>query len=286
MTINIVTVSSGWILQKISERIVNEGNKLGHDFILSHTQRHDVDCNLYVDIANCFHSKSNTLDIGLFTHAHNNDIRTVNRNCINLDYIIHMTKRYYKMFEDIYPKNKMSVLYPSEVNTVFTQYRPKIGIFQRGKYEGKGYYFINNLMEEEVVNNFRFKFIGTGWDDIINKIVNKGIGCEYIKSEEYSEYEKHYHDVDYVLIPSLWEGGPMGILEGLSCGKPVISSNVGFADYDFKVDYMFEPNDIKGLVDILKEIKKPIQNRRESVSNVTYENFTKGLIDIIFKIKK
>jgi glycosyltransferase involved in cell wall biosynthesis len=286
MVINVVTVNSGWILQKISERIVSEGNKLDHNFIISNTCRNDVDCNLYVDIQNCYHSKSNTLDIGLFTHADKDNINTVNMNCVSLDYIIHMTKRYYEMFGSIYPKDKMSVLYPSEVNTVFTQYKPKIGIFQRGGYVGKGHNFVNALMHQDIVKDFKFKFIGKGWEGIINTMLNKGIECEYINSEQYSEYEKHYHDVDYVLIPSLWEGGPMGILEGLSCGKPIISSNVGFVNYDFKVDYVYEPNDVHGLVRILESIKKPIEDRRSSVSKVTYEVFTKGLIDIINKIKK
>jgi len=286
MVINVVTVNSGWILQKISERIVSEGNKLNHNFILSNRQRNDVDCNLYVDIQNCYHTKSGTLDIGLFTHADKNDLNTVNKNCLSLDYIIHMSNRYYEMFGEIYPKEKMSVLYPSEVNTVFKQYKPKIGIFQRGGHVGKGYDFMVNITNQEIIKDFRFKFMGKGWDYVINSMRQVGVECEYIDNEEYSEYEKHYHNVDYVLIPSIWEGGPMGILEGLSCGKPIISSNVGFVGYDFNVDYTFEPNDINGLVNILNDIKKPIEDRRKSVSDVTYENFTKGLIDIIFKIKK
>src|SRR5437870_1631550 len=37
-----------------------------------------------------------------------------------------------------------------------------------------------------------------------------------------------YQRLDYVLIPSLVEGGPMSLLEGLSMGKPVIApENVG-----------------------------------------------------------
>ena len=98
MVINIITVDSGWILQKISERIVSEGNRLGHNFSISRGAKNDVDCNLYVDIQNCYQAKSSTLDIGLFTHADKDNLNTVNRNCLSLDYIIHMTNRYYKMF--------------------------------------------------------------------------------------------------------------------------------------------------------------------------------------------
>ena len=283
MRINVITVDSGWILQKISERIVLEGNKLGHEFILSHSPSNYVDCNFYVDIQNCYSKKTNTLDIGLFTHVDRDDMNTVNHSCLTLDYIIHMCNRYYESFKSIYSEDKMSVLYPSETNTKLTEYKPKIGVFQRGRYEGKGFNFLMSL-SDPIIKNFRFKFVGKDWDQVVSKLTSMGVEVEYVTSEDYSKYPSHYHDVDYVLIPSLWEGGPISVLEALACGKPVISSDVGFVG-DFKVDYTYQPNDMGGLVNILKEIIEPIKIRRNSVSEVTYKNYTEGLIKIIKQLK-
>ena len=285
MKINVVTVNSGWILQKIAERIVLEGQKLGHEFILSHNSMNNVDCNFYVDIQNCYHGKTNSLDIGLFTHMDGDNINTVNRNCLSLNHIIHMCTRYYTKFKTIYPENKMSVLYPSEVNSRFTNYKPQIGIFQRGKYEGKGYYFMLNLIKNPIIKNFKFKFIGKDWEGVVKELQTMGVEVDYHTSEDYNEYENHYHDVDYVLIPSLWEGGPMSLIEGLACGKPIISSNVGMVG-DFDVDYVYEPNDIDGLIGILNSIYDPIKKRRDSVECITYENYVKNLVLIIESLKK
>jgi len=284
MRVNVVTVSTGWILQKWSERIVVEGQKQGHDFTLSHNPVNSVDCNLYVDIQNCYRGKTNSLDVGVFTHIDKNDVNTVNRNCLSLDYIVHMCDRYYQTFKSFYPENKMSVLLPAEVNSRFSIYKPQIGIFQRGKYEGKGYDFMLGLIKNQIIENFKFKFVGKDWDEVVKQLQLMNIEVDYLTSEDYREYQQHYHDVDYVLIPSLWEGGPMSILEGLSCGKPVISSNVGLIG-EFDVDYVYEPNDINGLIEILTKIYEPIKKRRDSVSEVTYEKFVSGIIEIINKLK-
>lgn len=284
MVVNIVTVQSGWILQKIAERIVNEGKNQGYDFRLSHQSSDDVDCNVYIDIQNCFVQKSKTLDIGFFTHMDLDSIDTVNKNCLNLDYIIHMCSRYYEKFKSIFDENKMSVLFPAEVNTNFTQYKPKIGIFQRGKYEGKGFYFMLDLADNPIIENFRFKFVGKDWDAVVDKLKSKNIEVEYFTDEDYSSYPAQIHDVDYVLVPSLWEGGPMGILEALASGKEIISADVGFVG-DFQVDHIFKPNDIDGLNDILENILKPIRRRRNSTEGLTYKSYVESLIQIINKIK-
>lgn len=284
MKVNVVTVNSGWILQKIAERIVSAGCKLGYNFILSHDPTNDADCNFYVDVQNCYHRKSKTLDIGYYTHMDKDDIKTVNRNCLSLDYIVHVCSRYYERFKPIYNVEKMSVLFPAEVNTIFEQYKPKIGIFQRGFYEGKGFNFMHRMTNYPILKKFKFKFVGKDWHAVVVALQNQNIDVENITDENYLDYPKHIHDVDYVLIPSLWEGGPMSIYEGLACGKPIISSDVGIVG-DFNVDYIFKPNDENGLIQILNQILEPIEKRRSSTAELTYENYVKSLIEIINKLK-
>jgi len=67
--INIVTVQSGWILQKIAQRIV-DANKSECLFSLGTKSSNLVDANFYIDITNCYQRKSQVLDIGYFTHLH------------------------------------------------------------------------------------------------------------------------------------------------------------------------------------------------------------------------
>jgi len=60
--INIVTVQSGWILQKIAQRIV-DANKSECLFSLGTKSSNLVDANFYIDITNCYQRKSQVLDI-------------------------------------------------------------------------------------------------------------------------------------------------------------------------------------------------------------------------------
>jgi len=285
MKINVVTVNSGWILQKISERIVAAGVKMGHEFILSHSPTDDADCNFYVDIQNCYHRKSKIIDVGYYTHIDKDDMNTVNKNCLTLDYIVHVCSRYYERFKPIYDVKKMSVLFPAEVNTIFDQYKPQIGIFQRGSYEGKGYNFMLRISSNPLLQKFRFKFVGKDWDGVINTLRNNNVDVEHITNENYSVYPTHIHSVDYILVPSLWEGGPMIIFEGLASGKPIISADVGIVG-DFDVDYVFRPDDENGLYEILNKIIEPIERRRDSTSKLTFEDYVSKLIDIINQLKK
>ena len=47
--------------------------------------------------------------------------------------------------------------------------------------------------------------------------------------DDYSKLLKYYHALDFYLITSREEGGPMGLLESMSAGVPVVSTNVGMA---------------------------------------------------------
>jgi len=46
--------------------------------------------------------------------------------------------------------------------------------------------------------------------------------------ETAQSYPVFYEGLDFLMIPSLWEGGPMALQEALACGVPVIAADVGF----------------------------------------------------------
>ena len=71
MNINIVTVRSGWILQKIAERTAQVcNNKIpGHSMTVSHSPDINADANYYADLQNCYHGEKTNCDVAYFTHA-------------------------------------------------------------------------------------------------------------------------------------------------------------------------------------------------------------------------
>ena len=202
MKINIVTVRSGWILAKIAERLCSTNQEV---FQLNYSPRNDVDANFYIDMKNCFTRKSSTLDIGFFTHLHENSARYITQQYLLADYIVHMCTRYYDVFKDFYPEDRMSVLYPVEIGSNFNLKKPTIGIFQRGQYEGKGFFFMDRMSNSDIMNRFRFLFVGSNWDKVVNLFIEKGQEVVSTKGK-IKEWEKSYKthktplDIDIPLV--------------------------------------------------------------------------------------
>lgn len=285
MKVNVVTVNSGWILQKMSERLVECANANGHQFMLSHAPQNNVDANFYVDVGNCYKRKMNTLDIGWFSHIHADDITTVDKVCLSMDYMFHQAQRYIDILESIYPRNRMSIASFCEADKMFTLTKPVIGVFQRGAFEGKGFNFLLELAEYSLLKKFKFIFVGSGWDAVVNKLILNGVECSYKVDEIYENYSSLYELIDYLLIPSLWEGGPMNAIEAKMKGIPIISSDVGWMGSEFPVEYLFPSNDKAKLIDILNTILMPIIKRRELAMHYSYKLFLDKLINKIKDLK-
>ena len=285
MLINVVTVSSGWILQKMAERVVLHSKDCGHQFILSHNPRTDVDVNFYMDVGNCYKGKTTVLDIGWFTHIHADDLSIVNRNCLSMDFMFHQSQRYVDMLSSIYPVERMKTAQICEADNKFKLKKPILGIFQRGLHVGKGFNFLLDLADNELLKNFKFVFVGSGWDVVVDKMMDNQIECTYKTDEIYNNYPSLYDSIDYLLIPSLWEGGPMNVIEAKAKGIPIISADVGWVGSEFPVEYIYPPNDYLKLLEILKIIIKPLIERRECALKYSYKLFVDDLIEQIYILK-
>lgn len=284
MLINVVTVKNGWILHKIAERIV-AANTSATKLVLSEKVDDSADANFYVDISNCYRRKSSTIDVGLFTHLHENDISYFPLEKRNIDYILCMSSRYAKQLSTVYPKDKIEVVFPAEIPSNCKMKKPTLGIFQRGFVKGKGFDFLVSLAKEDLLKHFKFFFIGSGWKEVFLQFRKNRIDIMWISNEKYEEYLKFYNKIDYLLVPSLWEGGPMALVEALALGIPVISADVGWVNHDLMVDHVFVPGDVKGLLSILNSIYQVQVRRRQQVENWSFSTYANCLIQIVKKLK-
>lgn len=295
MNINIVTVTSGWILQKIAERTAKACNNLNTENTMQVTHSPDFlsDVNFYMDIQNCYFGQKTKFDLGFFTHADMNSKEwllnlLLQKNAFNnLDGIISMNERYTEMLREIgWDDKKLITITPGETKDTFPLKNIKIGIVSRGGYPGYGHNFIENLFKTKNLDGFEFYFLGNGWEPLRPICEEKNIKIEIEGDSDYSIYPSFYQKIDYLLIPGLWTAGPISFQESLSTGTPVISSNVGFAGYEFTPDYIFEPNDVNGLHRILQTIRRPLLNRRKQVEDMSWDKFSCDVIEFIKKLKK
>ena len=276
--INTVTVKNSWILNIIARRLCEAAPS---NFTLSYSPREDVKANFYIDITNCYSRKSKVLDIGLFTHLHEDCPSEIKEKWLSLDHIVHMCSRYSKMFEPYYPAEKMSVIPPIEIPQGFDLKKPRIGVVQRGLHVGKGFEFMKRISNNKTLRNFKFTFVGSGWNEVISLFKKNEISVEYYENEDYSYYPDMYHSFDYLLIPSLWEGGPMSTVEAFATGVPIISSDVGWINCDFDVDFTYPPNDEAALIDILQLIHTKLKSRRNKVEKFNYSDYANKVMEIV-----
>lgn len=291
MHINIVTVTSGWILQKISERMAANAPE---DVTMTVSAGPDInaDANYYADLQNCYHGSKTKCDVAYFTHADENSEEWLTRllagrRAFTLDGIVSMNKRYTNMLEEVgFPAIKLTTITPGQTYDTFPLKPVTIGIVSRGGYPGYGQGFMERMLETYPFENFKLRILGNGWDALGPIASKRNIELELYPDSDYSMYPAFYHSLDYLLIPGLWTAGPISMQEALSCGIPIIASDVGFVGYEFRADHVFQPNDVNGLCTILNEIINPIINRRSQVENMTWKKYSQDVTNFIRSVKK
>jgi glycosyltransferase involved in cell wall biosynthesis len=293
----VVIPSSGWILSKIGQRIAEAAGgydcvsyeefsllwEKGPDYF---TERYDF--MFYVDVQNCWLFTENFKDmlkpikhIGFFTHIHEDNPKHFRVHWANLDGIVHMNNRYFNIFQDqgFYPADKMTVIYPGEIDKDIFKVKPiVVGVCQRGGFEGKGYGFLEkvfNQLPEGCEEYLQLKILGSGWDKDSFKFKN----VEISDNEDYANYPDWYQSIDYLLVPSRWEGGCMSVLEAFATGIPIITSDVGWMkDFEEFIQYIYQPGNHVLLGKYLYDLAEERKGRREFVlENFKYKDYVQEL---------
>lgn len=149
----------------------------------------------------------------------------------------------------------------------------------------KGIYDLIEAVKQITKNDFEkslnFIIAGTGNDEEeIKKIINDlGINnyfefTGWISAEQKKEVLSKSH---LLVLPSYNEGLPVSIVEAMSYGMPIISTNVGSineAVFNRINGYLLEPGDVEGLSQAIKEI---VENTQlwEQFSNNSLEIFNR-----------
>lgn len=155
--------------------------------------------------------------------------------------------------------------------------RLKVGI-------SSNYYLRKNptLLEKFIKNypNIDFVFAGKGWTENTDWIKYDNY---YNVKPTYQEYPAFYKSIQVLVNCSELEGGPIGVVECLSCGVPVFSSQVGLVEDVVQEGIngnMFDLNDDMSEVFSLFEETLQINSSNsisESVTEYTWCNLAKEI---------
>ena len=210
--VHIVTSDSGWILEKCAKEIAN----LSNDFSYSMSEKTDADIQYYVTYG-CRKKRVSKIEGGFFTHLESNESAKNKflKEAKNMDFCVTMASRYFDLIRNNCNTNVVNIKPGVDLN----EYKPslKIGVVGRTYHTGrKGENLVKDLLD---IPNIEWLFTGKGWPLPSQKIDD-------------GEMTKFYGGLDYVLVPSLYEGGPMSVIEALACGVQVIAPDVGWVkDY-------------------------------------------------------
>lgn len=330
MNIGVVYPDSGWILSTIARRMVEAYAPGAPQSMRLWTWEQvkqapaselaTVDAWYYVDIQNCWAPVMRTVfpdavHVGMFTHLDQDSPASFRRGWDLLDGVVHMARRYRDTFEEQgwYPAERMTVLRPGEIDGRFPIKPVRIGVVQRGEHVGKGKDFLPAVLgqlTDEERGLLRLHFCGRGWlAEGDRRDPTSGHDYHGVQAHDWNEIDfcDVYGAIDYLLIPSLWEGGPMALLEALATGTPVIAAGVGWV-----TDLLFEPmgttsrrpwdlspvvavdggaawvypsGDVQSCAQILHHLIDQRVRLRRRVAGMSYARYAHDVVDFISRIK-
>jgi len=125
---------------------------------------------------------------------------------------------------------------------------------EKGIYELIEYLYTNKHFKE---NKIKLTIGGIGNIDKLESIIKDNINIRYVGWITKEEKLKHISDCNLLILPSHHEGLPISILEAMSAGKPIISTNVGGVPSIVKENHngwLFNVHELEKLDEIFKEI--------------------------------
>ena len=260
MRINVVYPKDGWILQHMGDMLIKyypeRENISGHWYGKSSVKnlwkedspimkKEKGVINYFINYA-IYRKSTPNKDVLFFTHPIDERFWKLSKTA-NLS--IFMTKQYC---------DKAISLGSNAVNItpgIDDIYRPKlvlgfVGSIKYGERKGK------SLLDK--VDSLKF--------------VNLKCTNKTLKTNELPDF---YSSLDYILVTSTVEGGPMCILEGLGCGKQIICPHtIGFAS-EYKSEIInYNVNSFESLEKILRKLYSVKKKRYDLVKDRTWERWS------------
>lgn len=159
----------------------------------------------------------------------------------------------------------------------------------------KGIHHLLKVISEFESNEVEVKLVGAyNAEDSIYKKYHKNENVEFCGFVTRDILAKYYQEADVFVFPTLGEGFGMVVLEAMSCGLPVIISDLaggndaiteGVDGFEFTAgddDQLYEK--IKWFIENREEIPKMAENARKKAETYTWDIYSKRLQKAIDEI--
>ena len=264
---------NAWILGKFALNIQENLIKLGVDVDIAKVADPTADINHHI-IYEQFNGVPSNNDTLMITHIDSSKKFNHLKSVINsISYGICMSKDTMNVLSSMgLNEDRLCYINPSHDGD-FTPKKIQIGYMSRWYSDGrKREYLIRDLVKHLDNRFFSFKFMGQGWDSIVNLMNKNGFQVDYFPDFDLQIYKRIMSEIDYYLYTGLDEG-QMAFVDALAAGVKTIVTPQGYhLDAENGITHPFY--DSKDLLQIFDNIYEEKAKLIRSVETWTWKNYT------------
>jgi glycosyltransferase involved in cell wall biosynthesis len=249
--VHIKISDTNWILERMAREIAERLPYVTYDIY----NNSSADIQYYMTYG-CWEQKISPIEIACFTHKEivPSAAEKFDHTARHMDFCVAQSLT----TERILRANGVNAVETISPGVDLDKFFPKlkIGVVGRTYHTGrKGEALVVAVMD---IPNIEWHFTGSGWPG----------PPEFIPDKDLPAF---YRSLDYVLVPSLIEGGPMCVPEALACGCKVIASDVGWVS-EFP-HIAFKKGDAEDLRRVLLSLLEEKMALNHAVESYTWEAF-------------
>ncbi len=252
LRVRIMCVDVDWILQRLASELQRR-----LDYVdVGPTPDPSAPIQYYVNYG-AYERRVSPLEFAWFTHLDEVDQNLANR-FRSVSAAVDVAICHSKKYADIIHASGIRNVHVIHPGVDFGQFTPRLKIGVVGRTYPSGRKGEKLLAAVADVAGIEWHFTGEGWFGRAQRLAA-------------NEMPDFYRNMDYILVPSLYEGGPMCVVEALACGVPVIAPPVGWVTEFPHIE--FATGDATDLRRVLHELMKEKMDLRASVENLTWDNY-------------
>lgn len=247
----LVGADKGWILEKMAGELASRLN-----YITIEDEPVSNALITYHMHYSYWNRRTSPIEGAYFTHIEEsgNARRNFFRVAHSVDFCVTHADRYAQALREDGCQN-VTTISPG-IDTSLLRPRLQIGVVGRTYPSGrKGESLVRQMMDIPWID---WHFTGDGWPG----------PALHLKDEELPSF---YSSMDYILVPSLYEGGPMCVAEALACGTEVIAPPVGWVPQFEHIE--FRTGDADDLRRVLESVYQKKLDRASKVAGYTWDAY-------------